>query len=77
LRRVVEEGQQLPGVAPEQTPPLGHHVQLVQSLEEQGARLVDSDDNGAAAARQRLQQRHALLRRRTVETSATITIKNY
>jgi len=61
LRRVAEEGQQLPGIAPEETSSFRHHVQLVQCLEQQRARLVDGNDDCAAATCQRLQQGHALL----------------
>ena len=47
----------------------GDDVEVVEELEEPGARLVDRGDDDAAAARDLLQQRHALQTRRTVQSA--------
>lgn len=51
--------------------PLGERVQVVEHLEESSARLVDRADDGAASARQRLEQRDTLEARRAVQTTVT------
>lgn len=51
--------------------PLGECVQVVEHLEKSSARLVDRADDGAASARQRLEQRDTLEARRAVQTTVT------